>query len=37
MCVAMGNGKDCVKEIADYITLPNTEDGVAAAIETLFL
>ena len=37
MCVAMGNGKDCVKEIADYITLPNTEDGVAAAIEALFL
>ncbi|MBR5502786.1 MAG: HAD family hydrolase [Oscillospiraceae bacterium] len=37
MCVAMGNGKDSVKEIADYVTLPNTEDGVAAAIETLFL
>ncbi|MBQ4093796.1 MAG: HAD family phosphatase [Oscillospiraceae bacterium] len=37
MCVAMGNGKDCVKEIADYITCTNAEDGVAAAIETLFL
>ncbi|MFK5974704.1 MAG: Cof-type HAD-IIB family hydrolase [Flavobacteriaceae bacterium] len=27
--VAVANGRDQVKAIADYITLPNTEDGVA--------
>lgn len=27
--VAVANGRDEVKAIADYITLPNTEDGVA--------
>lgn len=31
--VAMGNGVDEIKRIADYVTLPNTEDGVARAIE----
>jgi Cof subfamily protein (haloacid dehalogenase superfamily) len=30
--IAMGNAPDCVKEIADYITLSNDEDGVAYAI-----
>ncbi len=30
--VAMANGMDMVKEAADYITLSNEEDGVAAAI-----
>lgn len=33
--VAMGNAKDSLKEIADYVTLTNDEDGVAAAIERL--
>ncbi|HHX55014.1 MAG TPA: HAD-IIB family hydrolase, partial [Clostridiales bacterium] len=31
--VAMGNATDDVKEIADYITLTNEEDGVAHLIE----
>lgn len=31
--VAMGNGVGEIKEIADYVTLPNTEDGVAHAVE----
>lgn len=35
--VAMANGDDEVKEIADYITLSNEEDGVAAAIEKFVL
>lgn len=35
--VAMGNGVDCVKEAADYVTDTNDEDGVAAAIEKLVL
>lgn len=35
--VAMANGADEVKEIADYITLSNEEDGVAAAIEKFVL
>ncbi len=30
--VAMANGMDIVKQNADYITLSNEEDGVAAAI-----
>lgn len=33
--VAMANAEDCVKEIADYITLSNEEDGVAEAIQKL--
>ncbi len=33
--VAMGNAEDSLKEIADYVTLTNDEDGVAAAIERL--
>lgn len=33
--IAMGNGCDSLKEIADRITLSNNEDGIAAALETL--
>lgn len=33
--VAMGNAEDSVKEVADYLTLTNDEDGVAVAIERL--
>lgn len=35
MGVAMGNAQGPVKKAADYITLTNEEDGVAAAIEKL--
>ena len=35
--IAMGNGNDRVKQLADYVTRSNEEDGVADAIETLFL
>lgn len=35
--VAMGNAEDYVKEIADYITLTNDEDGVAYAINKFIL
>lgn len=31
--VAMANGMDAVKAAADYVTLTNDEDGVAAALE----
>ncbi|CAO3630515.1 unnamed protein product [Cunninghamella blakesleeana] len=33
--VAMGNARDEVKKIADYITLTNEEDGVASVLEQL--
>ena len=33
--VAMGNAVAELKEIADWVTLPNTEDGVAFALESL--
>lgn len=33
--VAMGNAADKVKAAADYITLTNNEDGIAAALEKL--
>lgn len=36
MGVAMANAQEPVKQAADYITLSNDEDGVAAAIEKLF-
>ena len=29
----MANAQEVVKEAADYITLSNEEDGVAAAVE----
>lgn len=35
--VAMENGHDDVKAIADYVTVPNDEDGVAKAIERFVL
>lgn len=35
--VAMGNGIDKVKAIAQFITRPNSEDGVAVAIEKFVL
>ena len=35
--VAMANAEDQVKEVADYITLSNDEDGVAKAIEKFAL
>lgn len=31
--IAMGNAVDEVKKIADYVTLSNNEDGIAAALE----
>lgn len=37
MAVAMGNATDELKQVADYITLPNNEDGVAKAIEKFVL
>lgn len=33
---AMGNAQDCVKEVADYVTASNEEDGIAKAIEMYF-
>lgn len=36
MGIAMGNAQEPVKKAADYITLSNDEDGVAAAIERFF-
>jgi len=35
--VAMGNAHECVKDVADFITLSNDEDGVAYAIEHFVL
>ena len=35
--VAMGNGEEKIKEIADYVTGSNDESGVAQAIEALIL
>ena len=33
--IAMGNAKASIKQIADFITATNAEDGVAQAIETI--
>lgn len=35
--IAMGNAPSSVKRCADYITLSNNEDGVAVAVEKVFL
>lgn len=35
--VAMGNAVDALKEIADYVTLSNNEDGVKHAVEKFVL
>lgn len=37
LAVAMGNGEREVKEIADFITLPNSQNGVAMAIKKFVL
>ena len=37
LAVAMGNAIEGIKEISDYVTLSNEEDGVAAAIEKFVL
>lgn len=37
LAVAMGNADEDIKELADYITLSNDEDGVAFAIEKFIL
>ena len=34
--VAMGNSSDEIKNLADFVTLDNDNDGVAAAIEKIF-
>lgn len=36
LAVAMGNSTDEIKKIADFVTLDNDNDGVAAAIEKIF-
>lgn len=35
--IAMGNALDLVKEVADYTTLTNDEDGLALALERIIL
>ena len=35
--VAMANAQEVVKKAADYITLSNEEDGVAAVVKKFFL
>ena len=35
--VAMSNAQEAVKKEADYITLSNEEDGVAAVVEKFIL
>ena len=35
--IAMGNAQESVKSCADYVTLTNDDDGVAAAIEKLVI
>ena len=35
--VAMGNAAQCAKDVADYVSLPYDEDGVAEAIEKFLL
>ncbi len=34
--VAMGNASDEIKALADFVTLDNDNDGVAAAVDKLF-
>ena len=36
MGVAMANAQEPVRKAADYVTMSNDEDGVAAAVEQLF-
>ena len=37
MGVAMANAQEPVRKAADYVTLSNEEDGVAAVVEKFFL
>lgn len=36
LAIAMGNASDEIKSLADFVTLDNDNDGVAAAIEKIF-
>lgn len=36
LAVAMGNAKEEIKRLADFVTLDNDNDGVAAAVEKIF-
>lgn len=36
LAVAMGNARDEIKQLADFVTLDNDSDGVAAVIEKFF-
>ena len=36
LAVAMGNASDEIKNLADFVTLNNDSDGVAAAVEKIF-
>ena len=36
LAIAMGNATDEIKKLADFVTLDNDNDGVAAAIEKIF-
>lgn len=36
LAVAMGNASDEIKKLADFVTLDNDNDGVAAAIDKIF-
>lgn len=36
LAIAMGNASDEIKKLADFVTLDNDSDGVAAAIEKFF-
>ena len=35
--VAMGNARDCVKAVADWVTLSNEDNGVADFIDRYIL
>jgi hydroxymethylpyrimidine pyrophosphatase-like HAD family hydrolase len=37
LSIAMGQGSDAVRSAADWVTLPNEEDGVAHAIDKIIL
>jgi hydroxymethylpyrimidine pyrophosphatase-like HAD family hydrolase len=37
LAVAMGNAEEYIKEIADYITLSNNENGVSQALKKFVL
>ena len=37
LSIAVGNARDEIKKLADYVTLPNDQDGVAKALEDIIL